>query len=262
MTKSSDLAARTVIDEMTVRILPTQSDVGEAAARFCGETIRERIATAGQARMAFATGNSQLAFARALAAEQGIDWSKVTVFHLDEYVGLPDDHPASFRRWIRTNIVEGLGVGRAHYLDGEAADPQAECDRYSTLLREDPLDMVCCGIGENGHVAFNEPGIADFADESWVKVVTLDERSRQQQVDEGHFATVADVPARALSLTIPAVMSAGTVQVVVPERRKAEAIRAALGDPVSTSCPATILRTRPETYLFLDTDSASLIPSP
>jgi len=244
---------------MTVRILPTQEDVGEASARFCAETISSRLAAGEGARVAFATGNSQLTFVRALTQKPGVDWSRVTVFHLDEYVGLPIDHRASFRRWIRTNVVEPLGVGTVHYLDGTADDPQAECDRYTALLREQPLDMICLGIGENGHIAFNEPGVADFTDRNWVRVVRLDDRSRRQQVDEGHFASLAEVPTRALSLTIPAVMSAAILQIAVPERRKAQAVQAALSDPVSTACPATILRTRPEAHLFLDADSASLL---
>ncbi|MGW4797676.1 glucosamine-6-phosphate deaminase [Nonomuraea sp. NPDC004297] len=214
---------------------------------------------ASAGHVVIATGNSQLGFIRALREEE-VPWESVTVFHMDEYVGLPAAHPASFRRWIKENVADPFGPAAVHYIDGEAPDAEAECVRYAGLLRAAPLDLVCLGIGENGHLAFNEPHEADLADPQWVKVITLAERSRLQQVGEGHFATVADVPATAITLTVPALLSASVVQAVVPEGRKAEAVRDSLLGPVGAHCPATFLRGTPGAVLFLDPGSAALVP--
>ncbi len=221
--------------------------------------LRKAVAERGAARVIIATGNSQRAFITALRDEADVPWHAVTVFHMDEYVGIAADHPASFRRWIREKVAEPFGPAQVHYIDGDAADPQAECRRYEALLRSAPLDLVCLGIGENGHIAFNEPHHADFGDPVWVKVITLDDRSRAQQVGEGHFATLADVPEHAITLTVPALLAPDTVQVVTPEERKAEAVRTALTAPVDPACPASVLRTRPGGTLFLDRSSAGLL---
>jgi glucosamine-6-phosphate deaminase len=177
------------------------------------------------------------------------------VFHMDEYVGAGPDHPAGFQRWIRERIVQPVGPRAAHYLDG-LAEPGAECDRYAALLRALPLDLCCLGIGENGHLAFNDPPVADFDDPLVVKVVELDAACRRQQVNEGHFASIDAVPVEALTVTIPALLGAATVLAVVPEARKADPVRHALTDPVSTACPASILRTQAHVALYLDTGSA------
>ena len=206
----------------------------------------------------FATGNSQLAFLAALADED-IPWSAVTVFHMDEYIGIGADHPASFRRWITERVASPMGPGTVHLINGDGSDIDAECRRYEALLHAEPIDMVCMGIGENGHLAFNEPGTANFADPVWVRTVELDDRSRRQQVDEGHFANLEAVPAAAVSLTVPALLSARHVQVVVPERRKADAVRAALTGPIATDCPASVLRRASHAVLRLDLESASLL---
>ncbi len=221
--------------------------------------LRKAVAERGAARVVIATGNSQLAFITALRDEPDVPWRAVTVFHMDEYVGIAEDHPASFRRWIRESVAEPFGPAQVHYIDGDAADARAECRRYEALLRSGPLDLVCLGIGENGHIAFNEPHQADFADPVWVKVITLEERSRSQQVGEGHFATIADVPEQAITLTVPALLAPDTVQVVTPEARKAEAVRTALTAPVDPACPASVLRSRPGVTLFLDRSSARLL---
>lgn len=255
----TDLIDHYLIDSLTVRTYATEHGAAHAAAQRAADIVRHAVNTTGAARIVLATGNSQLAFIQALADQPNVRWGRVTVFHLDEYIGLSADHPASFRRWITHNAVEPLAIGMAHFIDGTAADPDAECRRYAGLLRAAPLDLVCMGIGENGHLAFNEPDATDFDDPSWVRVITLDDRSRRQQVTEGHFPDVEAVPEQAISMTIPAMCSARTIQVVAPERRKAPAVRAALTDPISPTCPATILRRQRNATLFLDRNSAALL---
>jgi glucosamine-6-phosphate deaminase len=258
MTYQADGSGRP-IGRIQTRVLPSQVALGQAAARHTAEVVRGCVAEHGHARIIVATGNSQLPFVRALAAEPGVPWHAVTVFHLDEYVGIGADHPASFRRWIAEEIAEPLGVAAVHYLHGDAPDAEEEAERYEKLLTEAPLDLACLGIGENGHIAFNEPHQADFDDTRWARVITLDERSRRQQVDEGHFPDVTAVPEQAITLTVPALLAPRHIQVVVPERRKAEAVAATFTAPVSPACPATILRQQPNAELFLDRESAALL---
>ncbi len=193
----------------------------------------------------FATGNSQLAFVHELVhATAGVPWSDTVVFHMDEYVGVGPDHPAGFQRWIRQRITQPAHPKAAYYVDG-LGDATAECERYAGLLRRYPLDLCCLGIGENGHLAFNDPPVADFADPLDVKVVRLDAACRAQQVNEGHFGALDAVPAEAITVTIPALLRAGHVLAIVPEARKAQPVRDALTGPISTSCPASALRTIP-----------------
>lgn len=248
-----------LVGHLRVKIFADEPALGAAAAAHTAEVIRARVAEQGAARLVMATGNSQLAFVRALRDQPAVPWEAVTVFHLDEYVGITAGHPASFRRWILENVTAPFRPGRVHYLDGDAASVPDECRRYQELLRAEPLDLICLGIGENGHIAFNEPYAADFADPDWVRVIKLDEQSRKQQVREGHFPTLEQVPDRAISLSVPALLAPATIQVVVPELRKADAVRAALTDQVSPACPATILREQRHATLFLDRDSASLL---
>jgi glucosamine-6-phosphate deaminase len=178
---------------------------------------------------------------------------------MDEYVGIAADETASFARFLRERVAGPLGLGAAHVLDGAAADPDAECRRYSALLAEHPLDLCCLGIGENGHLAFNDPPVADFADPLDVKVVALTAASKRQQVGEGHFPSIDAVPPRAMTVTIPALLRARVVLVVAPEARKAVAVRDALEGPVSTACPASILQTVARAHVFVDPDSARLL---
>ena len=192
-----------------------------------------------------------------------IDWKRITAFHLDEYLGMPDDHPASFRRYLREQLFEDVKPGTVHYLRGDTEDALAECERYSRLLDEagEP-DVACIGIGENGHIAFNDPHIAEFDDPVRVKVADLDEPCRRQQLGEGWFPTLADVPTHALTQTIPAILSARAIRCMVPDERKAIAVRRALEGPIETACPASVLRRHPDTILYLDTYSASLLARP
>ncbi len=244
---------------MRVLVLASGREVGEAAGAHTARLLAAAVEANDAARVIFATGNSQIPFVEALRARAEIPWDRITAFHMDEYGGMPDTHPASFRRWIRERIEEPLRPRVVHYLMGDAADWEAECRRYEALLREAPIDLVCMGIGENGHIAFNDPPVADFADPVWVKVVELDGACRRQQVGEGHFAGLTDVPTHALTLTVPALLAPRALQVVVPERRKAEAVRAALTGPVAAACPASILREQSHAVLFLDGESASLL---
>jgi glucosamine-6-phosphate deaminase len=244
---------------LNVEVFDTAAELGRASARHTARLIRERVGLQGSARVVVATGNSQLDFVRALKEERDVPWQAVTIFHMDEYIGIPAEHPASFRRWIKENVEEPFSPAKVHYIEGDVEDPEAESRRYERLLQEAPLDLVCLGIGENGHIAFNEPYQADFQDPRWVRKIELDDRSRKQQVGEGHFAGVDDVPRFAISLTVPALLAPQAVQATVPEERKAAAVRAALMGPLSTACPASVLREHPNAVLFLDGESSSLL---
>lgn len=246
-------------EQLPVRIFPDQPSLAAAAAGDAAAIIGAAISARGTANIMVATGNAALQFMAALRQHTDIDWARVTLFHLDEYVGLSDKHPASFRLFIRTNLADWVKPGAAHYLQGDAADAAAECLRYTQLIRSHPIDLCHCGIGENGHLAFNDPGVADFNDPRTVKVVELEPACRRQQVGEGHFKTIADVPTHALSVTIPGMLAAHHIIAVVPEKRKAQAVHDALLGPLATSCPASILRRLRRAVLYLDKDSASLI---
>jgi glucosamine-6-phosphate deaminase len=244
-----------------VSISPTTAAMARAAADTAADILTEAVAQRGVAHAMFATGNSQFAFIDALVSHtDGVPWADMVIFHMDEYVGLGADHPASFRRWIHQRIEEPAHPRAAHYLDGLAL-PADECHRYAGLLQQHPLDLCCLGIGENGHLAFNDPPVADFEDAERVKVVELDEGCRRQQVNEGHFPTDDDVPRLAMTVTIPALLAATRVLAIVPESRKAPAVQAALEGPVGTACPASILQRTPRASVFLDADAAgSLTP--
>jgi len=245
------------VDRLEVRVHADQAVLGREAADQAATVLRAAVDARGYARAMFATGNSQLSFIDALVHHTpDVPWAAIDVFHMDEYVGAGPDHPAGFQRWIRERIAEPAHPRSANYLDG-LAEPEAECRRYATLLAEGPLDLVCLGIGENGHLAFNDPGVADFDDPLDVKVVTLDEACRRQQVGEGHFPDLDAVPAQAMTVTIPALLRAAVVLAIVPEGRKAQAVHDALTDPVSTACPASVLRTRDGVVLHLDLDSSA-----
>ncbi len=247
------------VDHLEVWVHPDTASMARAAADEAAAVLRQAVAARGVAHAMFATGNSQLAFVDALVTDTpGIPWADVVVFHMDEYEGVGPDHPAGFQRWIRERISDRVGPREAHYVDG-LADPPAECVRYAGLLQTHPLDLCCLGIGENGHLAFNDPPVADFGDRLDVKVVELDGACRQQQVNEGHFPGLDAVPRRAITVTIPALLRANRVLAVVPEERKADPVRAALTGPLSTACPASVLRTRDNVTLHLDPGSASTL---
>jgi glucosamine-6-phosphate deaminase len=246
------------VGELSVVVCDDGEALAQVAATAAAATLRDAIANRGTANVMLATGNSQLAFLAALVDRTEVAWDRVTAFHMDEYVGLSPAHPASFQRYMRERVAAHLPVKEFYYLRGDV-DPDAEAARYESLLRAHPLDLCCCGIGENGHLAFNDPPVADFDDPRAVKVVALDAASRRQQVGEGHFATVDDVPTHAITVTVPALLAAGIVLAIVPEARKAAAVRAALRGPITTACPASVLRRYAGATLFLDRDSSSLV---
>lgn len=234
--------------------------LARAAADEAADVLRAAVAARGVAHAMFATGNSQLAFVHALVHETAeVPWSETVVFHMDEYVGVGPDHPAGFQRWIRTRIVEPARPKGAFYVEG-LGDAGAECQRYAGLLHRHPLDLCCLGIGENGHLAFNDPPVADFSDPLDVKVVELDPACRAQQVNEGHFPRLDAVPAQAITVTVPALLRAGRVLAIVPESRKAQPVHEALTGPIATTCPASALRTASHATIHLDPDSARLLP--
>lgn len=240
-----------------IKVFESKIAAGAAAAEAAASSLARALQERETARLIVATGNSQLETVKCLAQALDIDWRRVEVFHMDEYAGIPAEHPASFRRWIKEKLVDIVRPGRVHYIEGNAASLQDECARYGDLISAAPIDVCLLGIGENGHLAFNDPHSADFSDPLIMKIVTLDDVSRRQQVGEGHFPAFADVPAQALTLTIPELMRSGHIVCSVPERRKAEAVENAVHGPITTRCPASLLRTHPRAEIYLDTDSAS-----
>lgn len=235
-------------------------DMAAKAAASAADCIRRAIAEKGEARIIVATGASQFEFLAALVKEPGIDWTKVTGFHLDEYVGLTIEHPASFRNYMRKRFVSQTPrpMKAFNEVNGEAADPAAEIRRLQDLLRAAPIDLACVGIGENGHLAFNDPP-ADFDSNDAYLVVKLDEKCRHQQIGEGWFKTMDEVPTHAFSMTIKQIMWSRTIVCTCPDARKAEAVKGAIDGPVSNMCPSSIMQMHPDCRMFLDPDSAALL---
>jgi glucosamine-6-phosphate deaminase len=242
-----------------VRIYPSREALGAAAAADAAGIITHAVGERGRARIIVATGNSQLELIHALVKIPGVPWQSVEVFHLDEYVGMPDTHPSSFRLWIKCRIEDVVHPGTIQFMRGDAPDLDAEIERYAALLNAAPLDLAFVGFGENGHIAFNDPHVADFADPVTIKRVVMDDASRRQQAGEGHFDSPASVPHEALTVTCPALMRAAAWICAVPELRKAQAVRNALEGEIRTSCPSSIVRTHPNATVYLDEESASLL---
>jgi glucosamine-6-phosphate deaminase len=255
----SDLTPITTMqfEQLPAAVYTSNEAMGRAAARDAREIINAAIAERGVANLILATGNSQLTFLRALRELEGIDWPKVNVFHMDEYVGIDPDHRASFPRFLREHFLNHVRVGRFFPIAGTPDDVEAVCREYEQLLRAHPVDMVALGFGENGHLAFNDPPYAFFNDPAWVKPIKLAEASRRQQLGEGHFDTLDEVPREAITLTIPALLASKQVLCMVPEARKADAVRACLTEAVSEERPGSILRTVGHARLYLDPDSAA-----
>jgi glucosamine-6-phosphate deaminase len=242
-----------------VRIFESRESLGMTAALEAARVIESAVKDKGHARIMVATGNSQIDVVAALAREKDIRWDQVEVFHMDEYVGLSETHLASFRYWIKTRLAEKVHPGQVHYFAGDASDIDAEIDRYARLVSSGPLDLAFVGFGENGHIAFNDPHVADFDDPMIFKRVTLDEASRRQQAGEGHFTDASSVPKEAVTVTCPVLFNAAVWVSCVPELRKAEAVKRAFEGPIATSCPASIVRRHQNAHVFLDKDSASLL---
>jgi glucosamine-6-phosphate deaminase len=242
---------------MRVSVFPDPLSLARAAARDAAARIRAAVASLGGARIVAATGTSQMAFLDQLTREADVDWSKVELFHLDEYVGLPADHPASFRWYLRERLIQPAGIVRFQLIDG-SRDPHHACEELGRALAARPVDVAFVGIGENGHLAFNDPP-ADFETERPFLVVRLDDACRRQQVGEGWFKEIDEVPERAITMSIRQILKSRAIVAVVPEARKAAAVRMCLDGEVSPMAPASILRTHQDATLFLDVESAALL---
>lgn len=240
---------------MKIRIDKHRRAMSEAAASHAAASIRETIERKGKARVVAATGASQLEFLSLLTATADIAWPRVELFHLDEYIGMPASHPASFRRYLREQLIDKTGITTYHLLDGEA-DLEEERERVGQALSREPVDVLFAGIGENAHLAFNDPP-ADFDATDPYIIVTLDEACRRQQVGEGWFARLEDVPDTAVSMSVQQILRAREILVIVPDARKADAVKAALEGEIGPAIPASILRTHPNVTLFLDEPAAS-----
>jgi glucosamine-6-phosphate deaminase len=248
---SSDLA-------MLIKVFKDRITLGRTAAEQAAAAIRRAISEHGAARIIAATAASQLEFLDALTKAPGIDWTKVEAFHLDEYIGLPITHPGSFRKMLMEQLVSKTGIRRYHLLAGDAADPGAVAREASKQIASAPIDIAFLGIGENGHIAFNDPP-ADFNTEEPYIIVNLDEACRQQQVGEAWFADISQVPEQALSMSAKQILKAKEILAVVPDKRKAQAIKACFEGEISPMAPASIIRRHPNATIYLDRDSASLL---
>ncbi|HSH81442.1 MAG TPA: glucosamine-6-phosphate deaminase [Herpetosiphonaceae bacterium] len=244
---------------MELHIFPSKTEMARAAAASAAALLQAAITDRGSATFVAATGNSQLEFLAALAAEPGVDWSRTTMFHLDEYIGLPPTHPASFRRYLQEHLIDRVRPSTVHLIQGDAPDPRAECARLNRLIGSTPIDVAFVGIGENGHLAFNDPP-ADFDVDDPFIVVALDDACRRQQLGEGWFGRLADVPRSAISMSITQIMQSEAIVCTVPDRRKAEAVRDCFTGEVTPLHPASILRQHSRSSIFLDAASASLLP--
>ena|SRR5215469_6083516 len=240
-----------------VEILADKYSLGQAAADHAARSLRGTLSSQESARLVAATGASQFEFLDALTKAPDIDWSRVEVFHLDEYVGLPSTHPASFRKYLFERLIHKTGITRYYFLDGDG-DPHGAITKIGAELQSKPVDMLFAGIGENGHLAFNDPP-ADFQVAAPYIIVDLDEACRQQQVNEGWFSKVTDVPKKAISMSVRQILRSKEIVVVVPDTRKAPAVKSCLEGEISPMMPASILRTHPNTTIYLDSDSAALL---
>lgn len=245
-------------EKLTVKIFPTREDMGIDAANDVATAINEMLQKKDEINMIFAAAPSQQEFMQHLIADKSIDWTRINAFHMDEYIGLEKDASQAFGNFLKERLFSKAPFKSIHYIDGQE-DPEKECERYAQLLDKYPVDIVCLGIGENGHIAFNDPHVADFNDPKMVKVVDLDLACRTQQVNEGCFIKLNLVPSQAITVTIPALLKADSMFCMVPAENKAKAVKRTLNGEIDEECPATILRTKEKAILYLDKASASLI---
>ena len=248
------LAAQKSADNMLVSCFADAETMGKAAACEIGLVLRDLLQSQAEVRMIFAAAPSQTSTLKFLSQIEGIDWSRVTAFHMDEYIGLPEKAPQKFSKWLDEHLFEILPFGQVQKIQPDP-NPLAEVERYNLLLGDAPIDIVCLGVGVNGHIAFNDPPVADFNDPLDVKVVELDEVCRMQQVDEGCFEQIQDVPKSAITLTIPALMGAKHLICVVPGSAKRPAVNNMIHGEIETNCPASILRKHKSCKLFLDVET-------
>lgn len=244
---------------MEIHRHPDKPEASKAAANRAESILIDSIDRNGEATFVIATGTSQLAFIEALTEKSTIDWSKTTMFHLDEYIGISEDHPASFRKYLRERFLDEVTPGTVHLIDGDSGDPEAECNRLNGIIREHDIDIAFVGIGENGHIAFNDPP-ADFETEEPFIVVDLDEACRRQQVDEGWFSSIDSVPTQAITMSVRQILAAEEIVCTVPGERKARAVAECFGDDeISPLHPSSILKEHPATHVYLDEGSSSLL---
>lgn len=247
-------------DRLCVRVYRDRLQMGKAAAEDIAQAILALCEKKDRINMIFAAAPSQNEVLHALREDVRIPWQKIRAFHMDEYIGLRADAPQGFGNFLRKNLFGQVPLYKVHYIDCTASDPQKECERYAELLRQYPPDIVVLGIGENGHIAFNDPAVADFRDPKAVKIVQLDEVCRMQQVNDGCFAALSEVPHCAVTLTVPTLTAAPQMFCVVPAKTKAQAVYRTLNGSVDETCPACILRRKDNSILYLDSDSAALLP--
>lgn len=246
------------VDGINLKIFDTREEMGSKAAEDARAVLKKLLSEKEEINLIFAAAPSQSDFLGLLADSVGIDWSRVNVFHMDEYIGLEVCSKRSFSGYLENILFHKLNLKSKNFING-MADPEEECIRYSELINKNEIDIVFMGIGENGHIAFNDPAFADFDDKKVVKIVNLDEVSRNQQVHDGCFEKLDDVPKTAITLTIPMLISGKQIFCIVPSRTKAEAVRNTLEGEISESCPASILRTIPNVHMYIDSEAASLI---
>ena len=248
-------------EKLKIEVFKTKEACGAAAADRGADILKQTIAAKGRAGFIVATGASQFDFLKALTQKKGISWLLTTMYHLDEYIGFTADHPASFRRYLKERLVDVVRPGAVHFIRGEASDAAAECRRLNEIISQDKIDVAFVGIGENGHLAFNDPP-ADFDTEVPYIIVELDEACRQQQFGEGWFASLQEVPTTAISMSIQQIMKSGTIICTVPDARKARAVKQCFEGEISSMHPASILRNHPRAFVYLDEDAASLLSRP
>lgn len=247
------------VDTLWARIYPSEGELARGAAVMGRDYLQGILSQQATATVLLATGNSQIQFLAALTALGGVDWSRITLFHLDEYLGIEASSPASFRYYLRERVEKQVNPARFHYIQGDAIEPLAECDRYTKLLMAQPIDLCLLGIGQNGHLAFNEPEVANFKDPYRMKLVKLASKTRQAQVSQGYFKYLEAVPQYAFTVTIPMLISAQKIFCLASGAAKAPIIKTMLTDAIAPTCPASILRQHQNATLFLDLDSASLL---
>lgn len=247
------------VDNLTVKIMPNRKEMGEVSAKDIKDKIKELLNEKQEINMIFAAAPSQNDVLKSLVEDKSIEWNRINAYHMDEYIGLDKNAPQGFGNFLKEHIFGLAPFKSVNYIDITTTDPEKEAERYGKLLQENPTDIVVMGIGENGHIAFNDPPVADFNDKKWVKPVKLDQICRQQQVNDGCFAKIEDVPTHAMTLTVPTLVKAPYLFCIVPAPTKAKAVYETLNGCIDERCPASILRKQPNAILYLDNDSSKLL---
>ncbi len=247
------------VDKLKVEIFPTRVLMGEKAALDISEKIKELLKTKSRINMIFAAAPSQNDVLKALVEDKSIEWNRINAYHMDEYIGLDKNAPQAFGNFLKEHIFGQVNFNSVNYIDATASNPEKEAERYAKILQDNPTDIVIMGIGENGHIAFNDPPVADFNDKKWVKPVKLDDVCRQQQVNDGCFTSLDKVPLYALTLTVPTLVKAPYLFCIVPAKTKANAVQETLKGTIDEHCPASILRLHDNAILYLDNESSKLL---